>query len=187
MHDRLAGHTTRSTAEWCESGVIAPLTHHETGARDAESWARSEVDKGIPQLLRLLVLRGMWKGVICEDETNWIEAYVASAKRDPNAPLSGVGGALQRLLASGADPVDLTELVRGMQYVTLFHIAYLLDDPVPAFDDVRRDVSELENLAWGLWREGDEERPIQRIGGLHESALEMDPTGREMRPAPPKR
>jgi len=157
------------------------------GARDAESWARSEVDEGIPQLLRFLVLRGMWKGVIEEDETNWIEAHIASAKRDPNAPLSGVGGALQRLLTSGAEPADLSELVRGMQYETLFHIAYLLDDPVSALDDVRTHVPELEDVAWGLWEEGDEERPSQRIGGLHESALETDPTGREMRPAPPKR
>jgi hypothetical protein len=157
------------------------------GARDAESWARSEVDEGIPQLLRFLVLRGMWKGVIGEDETRWIEAHVASAEREPNAPLSGAGHALRRLLASGAAPADLTELVRGMQYETLFHVAYLLDDSVPAFDDVRADVPELDDVAWGLWEEDDEGAPVQRIGGLHESVLDTDPTGREMRPATTKR
>ena len=117
------------------------------GARDAESWARSEVNEGIPQLLRFLVLRGMWKGVITEGDASWIEHHIEAAKRDPKAPLSGVGGALQRLLAAGADPLDLGEVVRGMQYETLGHIAYLLHDPAPAFDDIQEEAPELEGIA----------------------------------------
>jgi hypothetical protein len=153
------------------------------GARDAEDWATSEVEEGIPQLLRFLFLRGMWKGVVSEGDTEWIDAYVAMSKRDPDAPLSGVGAALQRLLAGGADPSDLCDLVRGMQYETLFSVAYLLDDPSPAWDDIQADVPELEDVAWGLWEEDGDERPVRRIDGLHESALDTDPTGREMRPA----
>jgi hypothetical protein len=153
------------------------------GAPDPEAWARSEVDEGIPQLLRFLFLRGMWKGVVREDDTSWIEAHVGDSIRDPNGPLSGVGSALQRLVAGGADPGDLCELVRGMQYETLFHIAYLLDDATAAWDDVRADVPELEDVDWGLWQHNSTGRPVCRIGSLHENALVTDPTGREMRPA----
>jgi hypothetical protein len=151
---------------------------------DAEGWVRSEVDEGIPHLLRFLFLRGMWKGVIDDNDTKWMDAFFTLAKRDPNGPLSGVGAALQRLLAGGADPRDLCELVRGMQYDTLFHIAYLLNDPAAAWGDVRGDVPEVEDVDWGLWREDSEGRPIERVDCLHEDALGMDPTGREMRPAP---
>src|ERR1700721_2066938 len=90
------------------------------GAQDAESWARSEVTEGTPQLLRYLVLRGMWKGVVEDGDTNWIEAHVALVQRNPSAPLAGIGAALKRLLPAGADPVDLSEVARGMQYETLF-------------------------------------------------------------------
>jgi hypothetical protein len=152
------------------------------GAQGAEDWARSEVDEGSPQLLRFLVLRGMWKGVLTDGDSKWMEALITSSRRKPDAPLAGVGAALERLLAIGADPSDLNELVRGMQYETLFGIAYLLDDPITAWDDVQEDVPELEAVRWGLWEEDDGDRPTRRISGLHESALQMDPTGREMRP-----
>jgi hypothetical protein len=152
------------------------------GSQDAERLARSEINEGIPQLLRFLVLRGMWKSVLADGDVAWVEAYIASAQRNPAAPQSGVGIALSRLRATGVDPRDLSELVRGMQYEALFGIAYLLDDPTPAWNDVGTSVPELEDVSWGLWEESDKGRPIRRIGGLHESALEMDPTGREMRP-----
>jgi hypothetical protein len=152
------------------------------GARHPEGWARSEVNEGIPQLMRFLFLRGMWKGVVREDDPAWIDAHVAASPRDPNGPLRGVGAALRRLLAAGADRRDLCELVRGMQYETLFQIAYLLDDPTPAWDDVRGEVPQLEDVAWGLWAENSKGHPIRRVDGLHERALDTDPTGREMRP-----
>jgi hypothetical protein len=153
------------------------------GARDPEGWASSEVNEGIPQVLCFLFLRGMWKGVVKDHDAGWIDAHLTAFARDPNGPLSGVGAALQRLLAVGADRRDLCELVRGMQYETLFQIGYLLDDPTPAWDDVPGDVPELEDLAWGLWEENSKGRPVRRVGGLHESALETDPAGREMRPS----
>jgi hypothetical protein len=152
------------------------------GAPEPESWARSETDEGIPQLLRFLFLRGAWKRVLAADNEAWIASEIARAKSAPDAPLSGVGQALERLVDGGADPRDLSMLVRGMQYTTLFGIAYLLDDPGPAFDDLAVVPAEVEAVGWGLWEESADGAPIRRIGSLHESALETDPTGQEMRP-----
>ncbi|HSY23701.1 MAG TPA: hypothetical protein VK841_16350 [Polyangiaceae bacterium] len=59
----------------------------------------------------------------------------------------GAAGSLARLLAAGADPLDLGEVERGMQYETLGHIAYLLHDPAPAFDDIQEEAPELEGIA----------------------------------------
>jgi hypothetical protein len=37
-------------------------------------------------------------------------------------------------------------------------------------------------MAWALVQIGDDGDVLGNIGGLHESVLETDPTGREMRP-----
>jgi hypothetical protein len=152
------------------------------GARDPEGWARSEATEGIPQLLRFLVLRGMWASVIGDGETGWIQAKIVGSQREPNAPTSGIGAALERLLAAGAAPLDLADVVRGMQFQTLHRISYLLGDSDAALDGVRHLVPELEDLTWQLWGEDGDGGPARRIDMLHESVLETDPTGREMRP-----
>jgi hypothetical protein len=152
------------------------------GAADPEGWAASEVNEGIPQLHRFLVLRGMWSSVVPDGETSWIDSRIEDARRRAGEPLSGVGAALERLRTAGADAHDITEVVRGMQYSTLFSIAHLLYDPTGAYDDDVEIADELEDVGWGLWSEDADGNPIEPIEGLHESALSMDPSGREMRP-----
>lgn len=40
----------------------------------------------------------------------------------------------------------------------------------------------VKQVRWALMRIDDDDQPIDRIGSLHESVLETDPSGREMRP-----
>src|SRR5579872_1632644 len=42
------------------------------GARNPESWARSQLEENIPQLARFLFLRQAWKLVIDENDHGWI-------------------------------------------------------------------------------------------------------------------
>jgi hypothetical protein len=46
----------------------------KVGASDPEQWAKSEVEEDIPQLARFLFLRGAWRSVVSDGDTNWIEA-----------------------------------------------------------------------------------------------------------------
>lgn len=154
----------------------------QLGAPDPEAWAQSEIAEGIPQLLRFLFLRGAWKAVVRDGNTTWMDSYIARARAAPDAPLSGVGASLERLIAAGAARDDIIEVVRGMQYETLFAIAYLLDDPTPAFDDLGDIPPDLREISWGLWEQSPEGAPLRRVDSLHESALDTDPEGREMRP-----
>jgi hypothetical protein len=144
------------------------------GASDPERWARSQVEEGIPQLARFLFLRQAWQQVVPEDDHAWISAEIAAAADEPDAPLAGVGHALARLKAGGAADGDLTDLVRGMQASLLSGICYLLDDP--GLDDE----PEAADVSWALCQFTDEGAVV--IDGLHESVLETDPSGREMRP-----
>jgi len=146
------------------------------GAREPASWARSQLDEGIPQLQRFLFLRQAWRNVVREGDTNWMQSQIHRAQQYPDEPHAGVGHALRRCVEKGVSAQDLTDIVRGMQAQFLFHLCCLLDDPMFA-------EKELSDFVWGLFQVDKNGNPISpRIGGLHESVLETDPTGREMRP-----
>jgi hypothetical protein len=146
------------------------------GAPSPEDWAYSQVREGIPQLARFLFLRQAWSNVVPEGNTAWIETAIRSAQVQPDAPYSGLGAALARCESAGASPDDLTEIARCVQVELFFAIAYLLEGPP---DDLDIDV----DVSWGLFETDEHGHPTKnRIGDLHESVLELDPTGREMRP-----
>jgi hypothetical protein len=145
------------------------------GAPDPEAWVASQIRDGIPQLARFLFLRQAWKYVVSEDDHAWIEAEIDGARTHPDAPFAGVGHALKGLRARGATNEEVTDLVRGTQAELLFHLCRLLDDPGDVEDEAR-------DAAWVLVRVDDEGNALGVVGGLHESVLETDPTGREMRP-----
>jgi hypothetical protein len=80
------------------------------------------------------------------------------------------------LLEAGADRQLLADLVRGMQAELLFGLCYLLEDPgVSAEDDA--------GIGWRLVKTDENGTPSDiPIACVHQSVLETDPTGREMRP-----
>ncbi len=84
---------------------------------------------------------------------------------------------MRRMLQMGVSRSDIAELVRGTQAEFLFDLCDMIDDPgsVDGNDDhVDREFVELNSHgSYG-----------RSINGLHESVLETDPTGREMRPKP---
>jgi hypothetical protein len=147
------------------------------GAPEPESWARSEVDEGIPQLARFLFLRQAWRSIVPEDDHQWIDREIAASERRPTEPGAGAGLALKRLIDAGANRGDLTELVRVMQWQLLFQLCYLLEDP----GDVEPEAS---HVAWALFEVDKNGQPTRQVGGIHESVLETEPSGREMRPKP---
>jgi hypothetical protein len=156
---------------------VASLTElfRKLGAPYPEGWAKSEVEEGIPQLLRFLFLREAWKNVLAEDDTAWVDAYIAHSDRRKDGPYAGIGHALKKLRACGVRDQDITDVVRGMQAELLFGVCYLLDG---------HDASEPEvaDILWSLFQTDTDGKPLRSFGALHESVLETDPTGREMRP-----
>ena len=146
------------------------------GARDPASWARSQIEEGYPQLQRFLFLRQAWSHIVTESDIGWMQHEVKRAERKPGEPCAGVGAALRRCLDQGVSAQDLNDIVRGKQAELLFNLCYLLNDP--SFVE-----KELGDLEWGLFAVDGGGNPMPpRIGFLHESVLETDPTGREMRP-----
>lgn len=151
------------------------------GAPDPEALVKSEQRENIAQLARHLFLRAAWKEVVSEDDSSWIDALLQPPQR-ANEPGAAIVPALQRLLACGAERADINEVVRVMQWELLFGLCYLLSDPTVATRDLH--APELDDFSWGLFELDKEGRPGRPIGMLHESVLETDPTGRQMRPRP---
>ena len=147
------------------------------GAREPESWAASEVEENIPQLARFLFLRQAWQRIVSEEDENWPSTLAQIEGVSSSAPYAGVSHALASLLEKGATQDELIDLVRGVQAQLLFDICYLLEDPM-------LEEPEVEDVWWGLFELDENGRPVRPIGGLHESVLDTDPTGREMRPRP---
>jgi hypothetical protein len=148
------------------------------GTPDPESWARSQVEEGKPQYARFLFLREAWKNVIGDGDTSWIEPQMQQAEDRPHDPGAGSGPALKRMLAAGASREDIAEVVRVMQFAVLAGLAYQLSDS----DVVEYPTREMPRVNWTLFEVDDDGKPLHPIGGLHESVLAVDPTGREMRP-----
>jgi hypothetical protein len=151
---------------------------HKLGARDPEGWAASQVEEGFPQLARFLFLRQAWRAIVDEDDPSWIDREIGRAEARPSEPYAGVGHALRKLRARGATDEELTDVVRGMQAELLFQFCYLLEDP----GDVEPEVA---GVTWSLLQVDNEGHVLDSIHGLHESVLDTDPTGREMRPRKP--
>jgi hypothetical protein len=141
------------------------------GAGDhAESYAKSEA-RG-PFVARYLLLRGMWACAIDEDD-RWQKTWFHE---------SPVAAAIERLLAKGIDPADLTDVVRAMQVETLFNVCQLLDNPGHGIEDLQEKIPE--NIEWRVAEyDGEKERVGDRaILDIHESFHSLDPTGREGQP-----
>jgi hypothetical protein len=145
------------------------------GAREPEGWAASQAEEGINQIGRFLFLRQAWREVLDENDLAWIQDQIRISEQNPGDPCSGIGPALKRVLVKGADPQDITDIVRTTQYQLLFRICYLLSDPSIT-------EPELEDFSWGLFQLNNDGEIVDTIDALHESVLETDPTGREMRP-----
>jgi hypothetical protein len=145
------------------------------GAKDPSGWATSQITEGIPQLHRFLFLRQCWSHIIEEKQVGWIDYHIRDAEENPQGSYAGMGAALKRAVAAGVSRHDLAEVARGVQAELLSQLCYLLDDnglaePVP------------KGVGWGLFQTDDDGNAIAPIYSLHESVLDTDPTGREMKP-----
>ena len=143
------------------------------GADEPESWARSQLEEGIPQLAIFCFLKALWQGIASEEDGDWFEGEIEWAKSRPNAPCAQLGPALEEMLAKGVRREAIIDLIRVMQYNLLYHACLLIDGS--------RKVDFPIN-DWTLHQVDEEGRPVAIIQGLHEVLLSMDPTGREMRP-----
>ncbi|MGW1406194.1 hypothetical protein [Streptomyces sp. NPDC002403] len=132
-------------------------------------------------------LATLWSMVVNEDgytdgHPSWLEPELRSDQQG-NDPAGPGTSALQRVLACGVDPDDLTDVVREVQHAVLYNVCQLLDDPGLLGIGTDHEGSRPEEFRWELVAVRDDE-PAGRVPvhGLHSSLDELDPSGRHGEP-----
>jgi len=145
----------------------------QAGAEDPESWADSQIEEGINQLGRFSFLKAITSQWMKEDETNWVDNQIEFDYSAPEDPCSQLPMALKEMLEKNVKRETIIDLIRVIQFNTLFHVCSAID---------RSFEPDTPVTNWSLFELDDDENPKSRIDGLHESLLEFDPSGKEMRP-----
>ncbi|MFD3565018.1 hypothetical protein ACFWVU_35965 [Streptomyces sp. NPDC058686] len=137
------------------------------GAADPESWARSEIEEGLPQLARYRLLRAVAHDVAGWERAalRWTEAY------QHGGPASD---AMARALAAGVSVDDLGTIAREVARETAFGLLYRLSDPA---DDTAPAGVEDELPSWELVEVSATGEATGRVlAGLYEDMAELDGT-----------
>lgn len=125
-----------------------------------------------------LLLHGLWSDVI--DETQPQPLWVARWRELAASGFPFIdAAALQRLLDAGADPHDLTGVVRSAQVLAISNIAQLLDTPALALG-WNLPPQATPHLACG----SEDAASTQRLHALRPEVLCRDPSGRYGEPRP---
>ena len=133
------------------------------GAADARGWAESESAEDFAQLARYLALRAAWRRM-----------------RDAVSNAMASQGA-ENLFAAGVSRDEVEGLLRRTVYEVTFELLYLIDEPDGTLhsEPPSTDVDD-DHPRWTLMEVSpDGDLTGRDVGGLHESLLEVDPSGRE--------
>lgn len=149
------------------------------GADDPEGWARSEAEEGMAQLARFCFLQGIWTAVIDSwtESDDWIQFEIERSAEGTDRPFGDIADTVQRLIDSGIDRTDLQGFARWVAYMATFDVLAHVDG-----GGVMQLGGDLPG--WRLMEVVDDEITDREVGGLHESLLEVDPSGKQGRPRP---
>ncbi|MBT2788257.1 MULTISPECIES: hypothetical protein [unclassified Halomonas] len=122
--------------------------------------------------------RGVWKCIPDEEDSSWVKTI--SEAEISKEPLGDFGAIINEMLSKGVASETIARFAKIIGYETAFRLCYHLEDPSASYDSFANDA---DTIAWGLFEVIPEsDAPRQRLTGVHEILLSMDPSGREMRP-----
>ena len=145
----------------------------DAGASEPELWASSQINEGINQLGRFSFLKTITSGWLKENDIEWVNNQIEYDYSKPGDPCSQLPKALKEMLDKNVNRNAIVDLIRVIQYDTLYQVCATIDMTSEPDTPVR---------AWGLYEQDEDENPLDSINSLSESLLNFDPSGNEMRP-----
>jgi hypothetical protein len=146
---------TLPTAERAEA-IALMSTFRDLGASRPESWARSQLEEGIPQLSRFALMRSLWKAIDARVEPESLDNHPQAA----------------RLMAAGGSREDVVFLARVSAFDAVMDVIGLFDNGPD--DDLGGRLP-----GWCVVETDRDYRPTSRVvGALHEGFASLDPSGR---------
>ena len=156
-------------------GDLKSLTDvfRQAGAIDPEMWADSQIKEGINQLGRFSFLKAITSEWLKEDDVHWVDNQIEFNYSRQGDPCSQLPKALKEMLDKNVSRETILDLIRVIQFNTLFHVCSTIDRAIEAETPIKN---------WALYEVDDDDNPMETLNGLHESLLQFDPSGKEMRP-----
>lgn len=125
-------------------------------------------------------LRGVWRRIIPSvADLSWVQRTASLPAED--GPLGDVGPIVRKMLDGGVSEADIARFAQIIGYETALGLCYHVEDPIASYEGIPTNADD--EIAWGLFLvDPTTGEPCDPLGGLCESILSMDPSGREMRP-----
>jgi hypothetical protein len=162
-HDNLNKIDLKSLTEvFRQAGAIAP-----------EMWAKCQIEEGINQLGRFSFLKAITSEWLKEEDLNWVDNQIEFNYSQPAEPCSQLPNALKEMRERNGSREAIVDLIRVIQFDTLFHVCSIIDKSIEADTPVKN---------WSLYELDEDNNPKDSLNELHESLLAFDPSGKEMRP-----
>ena len=137
------------------------------GAVDAEAWARSQVEEGIPQLPIFLFLKSAIGHIrVLDDIPSLREAVRRCGSREASVALSS-------LVAKDENASHLLLVVQAVLCDYLSQLSFLLDDTAASRFSGWPFEALLEQIRWGLYQVDDRGKSSAPMTGLHEVVAEL--------------
>lgn len=118
----------------------------ELGAKDAESWVRSEIAENIPQMVSFLILKQLWKEIDSFEEnvSNWTKSCIDEAEKRPQSHFAELGLALKRMLSLGVSLEDIGNVAKFVAFESIFRTMYVIgygyvSDNLPGWELIETD------------------------------------------------
>jgi hypothetical protein len=137
------------------------------------AWAQAYLRSGAGQLTRFSLLKALSSEFLKETDTSWLELNLAKPDMNTDEPLLQRVRALKEMNARGVSQEAIVDLVRVVQYETLFHVLTVLEG------NINIDVPAHN---WGVFEKDENGHATSEITGLYESLMDFDPSNREFRP-----
>ena len=145
----------------------------QAGATNPDMWASSQIEEGINQLGRFSFLKTITSEWLKENDLSWVDNQIEFNYTRPGEPCSQLPKALKERLGKNVSRETIIDLIRVIQFNTLFHVCSTIDKSF----EVDAPVTN-----WILYEVDADDNTKDSINGLHESLLEFDPSGKAMRP-----
>lgn len=100
------------------------------GASNPERWANSQIEEGINQLGRFSFLKTITSEWLKEDDISWIDSQIEFNYSKPGDPCSQLPKALKEMLDKNVDRETIIDLIRVIQFDTLFMCVRRLTGPL---------------------------------------------------------
>ena len=146
-----------------EQELVALL--RKLGAANPSHWISKTggLGENRTSVARFLFLREAWSRLQRIDDDSWIQGLLSS-----NESSKAFREALERVLACGVSPSDLTMLVALKQSEALFSLCYVLEDPSFSEPDVK-------DIGWRLFALNRDGSPGEPMSALYEDVYRSIP------------